>query len=172
MKENLIDLIKEEQAKLGYRKETIRLYYPLKSLNYLFGTDTDIDGMKNILNDFCDKVQNIFGKIEITNKDERFCIKIPEEGALYVHENISDNEFIFGLAALVSDHDCTMKNIKEYFLGFNENLHYEKLSNGEFDYLLYFKNGVPDKYYYCFTIDEFHVMYHRFLPNDYEDFGF
>ena len=36
----------------------------------------------------------IFGKIEITNKDERFCIKIPEEGALYVHENISDNEFI------------------------------------------------------------------------------
>ena len=28
---NLIDLVKEEQAKLGYRKEAIRLYYPLSS---------------------------------------------------------------------------------------------------------------------------------------------
>ena len=26
---NLIDIIKEEQAKLGFRREAIRLYYPL-----------------------------------------------------------------------------------------------------------------------------------------------
>ena len=25
---NLIDMIKEEQIKLGYREETVRLYYP------------------------------------------------------------------------------------------------------------------------------------------------
>ena len=28
LEQNLIDLIKEEQMKLGYQKETIRLYYP------------------------------------------------------------------------------------------------------------------------------------------------
>lgn len=172
MKENLIDVIKEEQAKLGYRKETIRLYYPLKSLNYLFGTDADIADMKNILKDFCNKVEKIFGKIEISNNGERFCFKIPEEGALYVHENISDNEFIYGLVDVVSEHDCTMEKIRKYFLKFNDDIHYEKLFNAEFDYLIFFKNGVPDKYYYCFTIDEFHVIYHRFLPNDYKDFGF
>ena len=32
---NLIDLVKEEQAKLGYRKEAIRLYYPLSSLQHI-----------------------------------------------------------------------------------------------------------------------------------------
>ena len=29
LEKNLIDIIKEEQAKLGFRKEEIRLYYPL-----------------------------------------------------------------------------------------------------------------------------------------------
>lgn len=29
LEKSLIDLVKEEQAKLGYRKEMIRLYYPL-----------------------------------------------------------------------------------------------------------------------------------------------
>ena len=36
LENNLIDIIKEEQAKLGYRKEKIRLYYPLSSLNNMF----------------------------------------------------------------------------------------------------------------------------------------
>ena len=29
LEKSLIDLVKEEQANLGYRKEMIRLYYPL-----------------------------------------------------------------------------------------------------------------------------------------------
>lgn len=33
LERNLIDIIKEEQAKLGFFKEDIRLYYPLSSLN-------------------------------------------------------------------------------------------------------------------------------------------
>lgn len=28
LEQNIIDMIKEEQAKLGYRRENIRLYYP------------------------------------------------------------------------------------------------------------------------------------------------
>lgn len=31
--DNLCDIVAEEQAKLGYMKEPIRLYYPLSSLN-------------------------------------------------------------------------------------------------------------------------------------------
>lgn len=172
MKDNLVDIIKEEQAKLGYRKEIIRLYYPLGSLNHLLGSDTDVEGMKQLLSDFCEDVSEFFGKIEISNNADRFCFKIPEKGAEYVRENISDNEFICGLVELVSDHGCTIERIKEYFLGFNDDIHYEKMSNGEFDYLIYFKNGIPDKYYYCFTVEECHVIYHRFLKHDYDDFGF
>ena len=36
LEKNLIDIIKEEQAKLGFRKEAIRLYYTLSSLNHFF----------------------------------------------------------------------------------------------------------------------------------------
>ena len=36
LEKNLIDIIKEEQAKLGFFKEDIRLYYPLSSLNHFF----------------------------------------------------------------------------------------------------------------------------------------
>ena len=36
LERNLIDIIKEEQAKLGFFREDIRLYYPLSSLNHFF----------------------------------------------------------------------------------------------------------------------------------------
>lgn len=33
---SLIDIVKEQQAKLGYRKEIVRLYYPLSTLRHFF----------------------------------------------------------------------------------------------------------------------------------------
>lgn len=172
LRENLIDIIKEEQAKLGYRKESIRLYYPLSSLNHLLKTDIDTEDMTMKLSDFCNDVRKFLGDIEISNNGERFCFKIPEKGAEYVHENLSVNEFIYGLVNLVAKHGCTIDMIKEYFLRFSDDIHFEKVKHGEFDYLLYFNKGVPDKYYYCFTLEECHVIYHRFLRHDYEDFDF
>ena len=46
LEQSLIDVVKEEQAKLGYRKEEIRLYYPLSSLNHFFGTEADAEAKK------------------------------------------------------------------------------------------------------------------------------
>ena len=107
MKDNLIDIIKEEQAKLGYRKESIRLYYPLGSLKHLLKADADIEKMREVLDDFCDEVKEFFGQIEVTNNGERFCFKVPDAGVEYVHENMAENEFICGLVKLVSGHGCT-----------------------------------------------------------------
>lgn len=39
LKQNVIDMLEEQQQKLGYQKETVRLYYPLESLNHLLGTE-------------------------------------------------------------------------------------------------------------------------------------
>ena len=44
--DNLCDIVAEEQAKLGYMKEPIRLYYPLSSLNHFFGGDASADEMQ------------------------------------------------------------------------------------------------------------------------------
>ena len=34
LEQNLIDQMKEAQLKLGFEEETMRLYYPVASLNY------------------------------------------------------------------------------------------------------------------------------------------
>lgn len=38
IRKNLMDVIQEEQAKLGFRREKLRLYYPLSTLNHLLNT--------------------------------------------------------------------------------------------------------------------------------------
>ena len=76
LEKNIIDVIKEEQAKLGYRKEKIRLYYPLSSLNHFFQIDGDVTGMQEKLSRFSEYEEGKLGSVEVTNKGERFCFHI------------------------------------------------------------------------------------------------
>ena len=71
--DNLCDIVAEEQAKLGYMKEPIRLYYPLSSLNHFFGGDASADEMQEKLSKFKSFAYDKFGEVEITHKGERFC---------------------------------------------------------------------------------------------------
>ena len=52
LEQNIIDVIKEEQAKLGYRLEEIRLYYPLSSVNHLLNTTGSAEKTLQSLADF------------------------------------------------------------------------------------------------------------------------
>ena len=61
LEKSLIDLVKEEQVKLGYRKEMIRLYYPLSSLNHFMETNADSEEMQELLTDFPKAAEDIFG---------------------------------------------------------------------------------------------------------------
>lgn len=54
LKNNIVDIIKEEQIKLGYRSESINLYYPLTSLNHLLGSEADINQMGQLIKDLGD----------------------------------------------------------------------------------------------------------------------
>ena len=57
---NIIDMIEEQQLKLGYLNETVRLYYPLSSLNRFFGTTDDEKMMTKRLEQFAESVQDHF----------------------------------------------------------------------------------------------------------------
>ena len=52
LKKSMIDAIEEGQLKLGYRDETIRLYYPLESLCALTGKKLDAAQMMRELEAF------------------------------------------------------------------------------------------------------------------------
>ena len=46
----------------------------------------------------------------------------------------------------------------------------KKVDTDEFDCCFYFTEG-KDPYLYCFKDEGCHIIYHRFLPEDYEDLG-
>lgn len=175
LEKNIIDVLKEYQVKLGYQKEKVRLYYPLSSLNHFFKTEENVSGMITILGEFCEDTKDRLGKIEISNVKDRFCFLIPEEGVTYVHDNMREDEFIKELVELVQKHGCTIDDIKGLFVKYAGNeseVHFEKMDSDEFDYLIYFKENEEEPYYYCFKDEGCHIIYHRYLPEDYEDFGF
>ena len=172
LEKNIIDVIKEEQVKLGYQRETIRLYYPVLSLKRLLNTDCEVKQMTDILNSFCDHVEVKLGRIEISSQGERFCFKIPEEGTEYVHKHMENKEFIIDFINTISKHGATIEEVLQQFYKYSDQVHVEKVSHGEFDYLVYFENGEPDDFRYCITDEGCHIIYHRFTVDDYNDFYF
>lgn len=172
LEKNLIDIIKEEQAKLGFRKEEIRLYYPLASLNHFFGSKDNEDEMQERLSHFPDEVQKKLGNIKVTHKKDRFCLHVPEQGSVYVRENTEENEFIRKLVELLMDHGIKKEDVLELFRKQSEEIRVGDMDNGEFDFWVRFQEGNEDAYYYCFKDEGCHMIYHRFLPDDYADFEF
>lgn len=172
LEKNIVDMIEEQQLKLGYLNETVRLYYPLSSLNRFFGTTDDEKMMTKRLEQFAENVQDHFGRIIISNKNDRFCIAIPPQGAEYVHKKLDTEGFLARFIAIVGQHGCSLENVFSVFRAYSDCVHIEKVDNGEFDYLVYFEDGKPDDYRYCITEEMCHVIYHRYTKADYEDFGF
>ena len=183
LQRSLIDVIKEEQAKLGYYREDIRLYYPLSSLNHFFGTNVGADEMQLILDGTGEQdhtpiatgmneaLSDKLGMVEVSHRGDRFCFHIPPEGVAYVHENTTENEFIRELVELVGRHGCTMQEIRELFCKHSSHVECQKIENGEFDWMFRFAEDEEDPYYYCFKDEGIHIIYHRFLPEDYREFG-
>lgn len=165
----LVDLIKEQQAKLGYRKEMVRLYYPMDSLNNILGTKLSEDALLSALSDIPDYVRNSLGDIEYTSDGGRFCITIPEKGSEYVHNSIKDNEFITKLIETVSRHGCSMEDIYRLFLDSWEKVERRDIKDGDFDCYIRFVDRPDDEYYYCFKDEGCHIIYHRFLPEDFRE---
>jgi hypothetical protein len=172
LEQNICDVIKEEQIKLGYRKEVVRLYYPILSLNRFLKTDFDIDEMKNTLDDFCNTLRDKLGKMEISNEGERFCFCLSPEVSEYIHTHTKQDGFLHDFIDTVSRHDVTIDEVIEQFKKYSDCVHVEKTTHGEFDYLIYFKDGKPDSFRYCLTDEGCHMIYHRFTIDDYNDFHF
>ena len=65
-----------------------------------------------------------------------------------------------------------MNEILNLFHTYSENVISEKMDGDEFDLLIRFADRPEDPYYYCFKDEGCHIIYHRFLPEDYADFDF
>ena len=85
---------------------------------------------------------------------------------------MKENEFIKVLIELVQKHDCTKVKLLDLFTSYWEKTESQEMDNGEFDFYIRFLDKADDTYYYCFKDEGCHIIYHRFLPEDYADFDF
>lgn len=86
LEKSLTDVIAEEQAKIGYRKEAIQLYYPLGSLKHFFNSNDSADTICKKMNGFSDFVADRLGVIRFSYEEERFCFCLAPEASEYVYK--------------------------------------------------------------------------------------
>ena len=170
--QNIFDVIEEGQLKLGYRREAIQLYYPLASLNAFMGMSLDRSGMQKALERFSQRHSELFGEIAVSSKGDRFCLAVPAEGVEYVHAHCDESGFLCEFIRAVERHGATIDDLLAVFRRHSEHVVVQPMQGAEFDYLVYFGDGVPDAYRYCITEEPCHMTYHRFTQADYEAFGF
>ncbi len=172
LENNLLDMIQEQQVKIGYMSGVTRFYYPLQSLNRLLGTELTEEEMQHAMEKFSDHACDRLGKVTVSSKNGRFCITLPPQASDYVHENRKPSEFLVRFIGTVARHGCTLDEVMDVFHAYSDHVHMEKTTGTGFDYLVYFEDGIPDDYRYCLSLEGEHMIYHKFTPEDYEDFGF
>ena len=172
LEQNIIDMLEEQQIKLGFLRETVRLYYPLSSLNHYCEVPCNAKQMEDALHEFATFTSDRLGTLEISHKKDRFCIGISPDGAQYVHDHMEDTSFLKSFIDMISQHDCRIEQLIELFEASGERVRIFHLDEEDFDYMLCFENGIPDTYRYCIKSEGCHLTYHRFTPEDYRDLGF
>ena len=167
LQQDIFYAVKEEQIKLGYRKETIRLYYPEKSLCRLLEKDMNTRQLGEALDEFNLSIENEIGTLSHFRSGERFCLCISPELTQYVHENTENHGFLYELIDAVAGH-LGIDAIKAVFEKYSDKVHFEAIDTEEFDYLIYFEDKKPDESYFCFKAEGHHITYHRFAKVEYE----
>ena len=172
LKQSLIDALEEGQLKLGYRREAVRLYYPLASLCALLDLQADRAGMHAALLAFAQAQRGFFGEIAISHRGDRFCLTVPPEGVERVHSQVDEHGFLAQFLRVVSRHGATLYDVLAVFRRHSDRVTVRELHGCEFNYLVYFEDGLPNAYYYCIAEEPCHLTYHRFTREDYDAFRF
>ncbi len=169
--ENIVDQIKEAQIKLGYAKETVRLYYPAESLCRWLGLEAMGDEeLAAFLSEEPAFSDTVLGKLQFAAHKGRIEARIPPEGVQYVHQQAPAPEFLKDLIGFFGEHPhCRLEEVCEIFAKYSKDYVCEKMPEGaDFDYVLYFPDESVDAYYYCVKEEMGHTIYHRFIKEDYQ----
>lgn len=170
LEQNICDGIKEGQIKLGFDNETVRLYYPLSSIAAILAIDiTSTQEMMTLLQGFKQHLSGKLGELEVSHNGDRFCFAIPPKGTQYIHEHYETSEFLVTLINKVREPLCKLEDVLAIFHHYSKNIVCQKGNHIDFDYVIFFEDGMPDAYYYCFKFDDFHATYHRFTKFDFEE---
>lgn len=167
----MIDMLLEQELKLGYYEEALRLYYPRESLIHILEIEENPAELQDALRKFADTYQEKLGSISFRDNEGRYCILIPAAGIRYVHEHAEHSPFLQEFIDCMRDGHATIEELRSVFQKYSDHVSFEKVDHGEFDYVLFFEDGIPDEYRYCISMHGAHAIYHRFNEQDYVELG-
>lgn len=169
LQKNMIDQIKEAQIKLGYARETIRLYYPAESLQALLEVPgMEVERIAALLEQEYASGGSVLGRPEFRVHAGRLEVGILPSGVEYVHQQVAEPAFLKDMIALFQkNHHCGIEEIRAVFEGYSSDYTCQKMPEGtDFDYVLYFTDRSIDEYAYCIKEEMGHTIYHRFTQAD------
>ncbi|XCP86744.1 DUF3877 family protein [Roseburia hominis] len=169
---NIIDQIKESQIKLGYARETVRLYYPYASIRAILGsTVSDETELLELLGSEPEFQNGVLGHLSFRSHKGRVEVRIPPEGAEYVWKEVPTPQFLVDLIELFGKHHhCSLEEVRAIFAKYSGDYVCEQMpEDADFDYVLYFRDPGIDAYYYCVKEEMGHMIYHRFSKEDYRE---
>ncbi len=107
--QNMTDQIKEAQLKLGYARETMRLYYPLSSLNAMLEMqETDIRELAKKIRHELEAKKEKMGDTQIRSTPIGSSLRSHRIFVEYVHEQVPEPPFLKELIQLFREkHACT-----------------------------------------------------------------
>lgn len=171
--QNLISVIKEAQIKLGYEEIPIGVNYVLPSLIHLLGNEVNEKNIEDILLVFARSSEEIFGKIDVKKIENGFRLTVSEKGVKYVNSLIKPDDFLVKFINEVKNPLATIDSVINVFRQYSDKVVVRKTEdNSEFDYVIYFEDGKPDRFWYCIDTEDLGITYHRFTMEDYTDFDF
>lgn len=168
--QNMTDQIKEAQLKLGYARETMRLYYPLSSLMRCWKMQGDgYPGSWRRRYGMSWRQKNEkMGDTQIRIHADRIVFTIPPDFVEYVHEQVPEPPFLKELIQLFREkHACTKEEITAVFEKFGAYECRQMPDGMDFDYVIYFTDSSIDAYDYCIREEMGHTIYHRFARLDF-----
>lgn len=172
LEQNLSGVIAEMALKLGLTGVPLSLNYPCASLGRMLGVADDPQALQPALDAFFAARKDLFGAAEAVPHEDGFCLTIPAEGVARVMSQAPAAAFLRDLIQTAQTPGATADDLLAVFRRHSSHVHVESVSNGEFDLLVYFEDGVPDGFRYCIDRHDGFVSYHRFSKEDYEAFCF
>lgn len=170
LEQDIIDQMVELQIKLGYAHESTRLYYKPESLGMLVGVDEahDASALVGQLQAENALAGSPLGEVSFGTHENRVEVRIPPQGALYVHEQVPEPPFLLDLINLFNaQHHPSQALILALFAKHGAFNLEEMPPDADFDYAVHFCDVKIDSHYYCFKEEMGHTIYHRFAYGDY-----
>lgn len=168
LKDHLMNVLKESQMKIGYTENAASINYPPASLCRLLGEELNEQELNDRLSLFCDEIRPLLGTVTVSRYEGQYRLTVSSEGVRYVHEHIPDSPFLKELIALIRERrPKEIGEIIAVFQKYSDKVVVEASDNEEYNYVLYFEDGMPDDFVYLVEARFGYVSYHRLTKPDY-----